>query len=137
MSDLEQTHWDDGHDSLLDGCPWCEIERLKEELSNESSLRCEETQRLRGELQAYQDSSAYIECELNARIEKLEGMWQETVHIFTDEQINAAWKYTMDGSSAMSSRARTVLEELGIVRCECEGNAHLGCNGHGWVIKCA
>ena len=35
MSDLEQTHWDDGHDSLLDECPWCEIERLREMLEED------------------------------------------------------------------------------------------------------
>jgi hypothetical protein len=90
---------------------------------------------------------------LKARVEELEkekpepGMWSIPIgyHI-TDEQIDAAWKYTKEGWDCGQS-VEDALNKINIFECEgCggEGNSYSAaeyndkpcpdCNGHGWVI---
>ena len=145
-----------------------------------ASKGADEIERLRAEVKELKTMDAHAEKtieRLRERIEELEVALPEwiynketgqifvttrgevdkkTTHIITDSQIDAAWAHTSDGSSMLSARAHTVLETLGIVRCdwqtaefECRGTEGtatrlppeeyrqipvcLECNGHGWI----
>ena len=121
------------HDRALE-----RIERLQEELANESSLRIEERQELEKEFhQAVECPRCHLEFGPFSHI----GI---VGHIFTDEQIDAAWNMTQVAGGPTKEFTTKVFGLLGIERCEkySDGGTKAdpfidcsNCNGKGYVVK--
>ena len=136
-----------------------EIERLKEELSNESSLRIEETQRLRrgklpgiyhvAEIERLDDEAEKLQNHID-ELEKqqdihcgaIQSLVCEDSHVrITNKQIDAAWARKTDFSD--EGLILLPADAFGIHRCEeCGGDPLYpehndpcpDCNGHGYVV---
>ena len=149
------------HRSDCPASPQNVIARLREEIED-----------LQTELAVWDGREAVMvkrDEELSGRIEELEKEFHQAVecprchlefgpfshigivgHIFTDEQIDAAWKHANTHVEIESKLVEYAFNELGIERCEvCDrmpGKQYewgkgdelqpcANCNGHGWVKK--